>query len=252
MKQPCVRWGVLSLMPKFNVPLLPPPRRAALLLDLDGTLVDIAPDPESVAVAPGLPDMLRRLRGALGDALAIITGRPVSQVDALLPDLPYAVAGEHGGALRPAPGAAIERPAFPEPPPAWLAEAARLVESYPGVRLERKARGFVLHYRAIPAAGPALRGPLAALIEDETAGRFTLLAAHMAWEIRPQGIDKGAAVRALMRRAPFIDRLPVFIGDDVTDEDGIAAAIALGGVGLRVAEAFGDPIGVRAWLGRWQ
>jgi trehalose 6-phosphate phosphatase len=239
-------------MPKFNVPLLPPPRRAALLLDLDGTLLDIAASPESVEVAPGLPDTLRRLRVALGDALAIVTGRPVAQVDALLPDLPYAVAGEHGGALRPAPGAAIERAALPEPPAAWLAEAARLVEAHPGARLERKAHGFVLHYRAIPAAGEALRAPLAALIADEAAGRFTLLAAHMAWEIRPQGVDKGAAVRALMQRPPFVCRLPVFIGDDVTDEDGIAAAIALGGAGLRVAEAFGDPLGVRAWLGRWQ
>jgi trehalose 6-phosphate phosphatase len=78
--------------------------------------------------------------------------------------------------------------------------------------------------------------------------RFVILPARKAWELRPRGADKGTAVELLMRRAPFAGRLPVFIGDDVTDEDGMAAARRLGGVGLRVAEAFRDPAGVRAWL----
>ena len=77
---------------------------------------------------------------------------------------------------------------------------------------------------------------------------FELLPAHMLWEVRPRGADKGKAVRRLMDRAPFLDRLPVFVGDDVTDEDGIAAAEAMGGVGLRVQDAFADAAGVRAWL----
>ena len=80
------------------------------------------------------------------------------------------------------------------------------------------------------------------------AGVFALLAAKMAWEVRPAGTDKGVAVRGLMRLPPFAGRLPVFVGDDVTDEDGIAAARELGGVGLMVPEVFGDAAGVRAWV----
>ena len=84
------------------------------------------------------------------------------------------------------------------------------------------------------------------MLADDT--RFALLPAHMAWEVRPRGADKGTAVAELMARAPFAGRLPVFIGDDVTDEDAMRAADAMGGVGLLVADAFGNPAGVRTWL----
>jgi trehalose 6-phosphate phosphatase len=77
---------------------------------------------------------------------------------------------------------------------------------------------------------------------------FEVLSAHMLWEVRPRGVDKGKAVTRLMASPPFLGRLPVFIGDDVTDEDGIAAAVAMGGAGLRVQNTFGDAAGVRAWL----
>src|SRR5208282_1217756 len=100
--------------------------------------------------------------------------------------------------------------------------------------------------RAVPPLGPALGAAMAALVEDSD--RFVIVPARKAWELRPRGADKGTAVDAVMRRAPFAGRLPIFIGDDVTDEDGIAAARRLGGVGLRVADAFGTPAGVRAWL----
>ena len=227
---------------------LPPPERAALLLDVDGTLLDFAPAPDLVVVPPTLPASLRRLRERLGGALALISGRPVAEVEALFPDVAYAVAGEHGGALRLAPGAALERPDLPNPPAAWRAAAEALVAAHPGARLEPKARGFVLHYRGAPAAGPALVAGLRALIAD--APEFAVLEANMAWELRPRGADKGTALGALMRAAPFAGRLPVFIGDDVTDRDAIEAARALGGVGLWVHEAFGAPADVRAWLGR--
>ena len=112
--------------------------------------------------------------------------------------------------------------------------------------LEHKARGFALHYRAAPAAGTQLHDALALLLAGST--QFELLPAHMLWEVRPRGADKGKAVIDLMDRPPFRGRLPVFVGDDVTDEDGIRAATAMGGVGLRVQDAFGDAAGVRAWL----
>jgi trehalose 6-phosphate phosphatase len=236
-------------------PPFPPVARTALLLDLDGTLLDMAPTPDAVLVPPGLLATLHGLRTRLGDALAVITGRPVETIDALLGDAPFAVAGEHGGAIRAAPGQGLERPDLPAPPPAWLAVADRLAGSHKGVLLEPKARGFAMHFRGAPAAGPALHDALAALLAG--AAGFELLAGHLMWEVRPRGVNKGTAVARLMAGAPFRGRLPLFIGDDVTDEDGIAEASALGGIGLRVPEAFGDAAGVRAWLaeaatsGRW-
>jgi len=225
------------------------PARSALLLDMDGTLLDIAPTPDQVRVAPGLADALRCLRDVMGGALAVVTGRPIEQVDGLFGDVPHAVAGEHGGAIRHAPGAEVIRASLPSAPVEWVIAAARLADAHPGVLLEQKQRGFVLHYRAVPDLGPMLRDAALALIAP-LAAEFQLMEALMAWEIRPRGADKGSAVDALMAEAPFAGRQPIFIGDDVTDEDGMRAARALGGAGLRVDEFFGDPAGVRAWLAR--
>ena len=136
-------------LPGLATAALPPLRRTALLLDLDGTLLDIAPTPDSVIVPPALLDALRGLVARLDGALAVISGRPVAQVDALLQAIPTAVAGEHGGATRYAPGAPLERVALPSAPAAWLAAAERIAAASPGVLLERKARGFVLHLSLI-------------------------------------------------------------------------------------------------------
>jgi trehalose 6-phosphate phosphatase len=224
------------------------PARAALLLDLDGTLLDIAPTPAAVVVPPGLLSALRTLRAALDDAVAVVSGRPVEQIEALLGSVPYAVAGEHGGAIRHAPGAALERPDLPALPPGWLEQAERVVAGTRGVLLERKAHGFVLHYRLAPAAGPALRQALTAILDGEAA-EFTVMPVRMAWEVKPCAADKGRAVHRLMARPPFAGRVPVYVGDDVTDEDGMRAARQLGGLGLRGQDRFGDAAGVRAWLG---
>jgi trehalose 6-phosphate phosphatase len=239
--------SALPLVPDARVLPTVLAEETALLLDVDGTLLDIAPTPMSVVVPPDLVAALRVLRARLGEALAVITGRPIEQVDTLLGDVPYAVAGEHGGAIRHAPGQPVERVRLPHPPDSWLAAAAALVAAHPGTMLEEKERGFVVHYRAAPQAGPAIGGTLAALIDAHDAA-FQLMPASMAWEVRPRGADKGTAVQALMGQPPFAGRKPLFIGDDVTDEDGIRAARALGGEGLRVPESFGTAAGVRAWL----
>jgi trehalose 6-phosphate phosphatase len=227
---------------------LPPFHRAALLLDMDGTLIDLAPTPDAVIVPPGLPATLATLRDALDGALAIVTGRPIETVDRLFGDAPGAVAGEHGGAIRHRAGGPIERPNLPAPPQAWLDMAEGLVRRFPGALLERKARGFALHYRQAPEAGEVFHAALQALVGTNPA--FDLLPAHMLWEVRPHGADKGAAVAALMRHPPFAGRLPIFIGDDVTDEDGMRESRKLGGVGYRVDAVFRDTTGVRNWLHR--
>ena len=227
--------------------MLPPPGQSSLMLDLDGTLLDIAATPDAVRVAPGLAEAMLALRAALGGALAVVTGRPIEEVDGLFPGVPYAVAGEHGGAIRPAPDAAVRRAALPSVPVEWVMEAAHIVEAHPGAMLEQKRRGFVLHYRAEPALGPVLRDAVMQVIAPRR-HEFQLMPALMAWEVRPRGADKGTAVQALAAEPPFHGRRPIFIGDDVTDEDGMAAARALGGAGLRVDESFGTPEGVRRWV----
>jgi trehalose 6-phosphate phosphatase len=240
---------MLTLPPPPLAPHTPLPlvEHAALLLDLDGTLLDIAATPAAVIVPPGLIDSLLVWRSRLGGALAIVSGRPIEQIDALLPDVPTAVAGEHGAAIRHRPDGPIERPWLPTIPADWTAQAETLAAAHPGAVFEPKHRGFVLHYRAAPQHGPALAHALRALVSPRAA-EFALIAAHMAWEIRPIGADKGIAVARLMDRPPFAGRRPVFIGDDTTDEDGIAEAIARHGAGLRVPEAFGTPAAVRQWL----
>jgi trehalose 6-phosphate phosphatase len=232
----------------ITAPPLPALNDSALLLDLDGTLLDIAPTPDTVIVPRGLLATLQGLRARLGDALGVVSGRPVEQIEALLGDAPYAVAGEHGGAIRRAPGAATERANLAPPPAEWIEEAARIAASHPGVLLERKAHGFVLHYRAVPELGSHLRDALTPMLAGSD--QFVLMPARKAWEVKPRGADKGIAVAKLMERPPFAGRRPVFIGDDVTDEDGIAMAETLGGVGLLVPATFGDAARVRAWLGR--
>ncbi len=225
---------------------LPPFGRTALLLDMDGTLIDLAPTPDAVVVEPGLVDSLTTLRQSLSGALAVVTGRPIETVDRLLGPAPGAVAGEHGGAVRHTPDGPVERPDLPAPPPVWLEAGQALADAFPGALLETKARGFALHYRQAPAAGAVFHAVLKALVAG-TPG-FQLLPAHSLWEVRPLGSDKGTAVALLMEREPFLGRLPVFIGDDVTDEDGMQVARKLGGAGFRVDAAFGDPSGVRTWL----
>ena len=227
-----------------DMPLL---AHAAFLLDLDGTLLDIAPTPDQVVVPKDLPGNLRKLRALCGDALAIITGRPTAQVDALLGDVPFAVAGEHGTSIRHAPGQPVRCPPMPGLPSHWRTAASVLAGQHPGSLLESKSHGLVLHYRAVPEAGQALHDGLLPLLAEQP-GAYVLMPAKMAWEIRPAGADKGTAVSSLMRQPPFAGRMPVFVGDDVTDEDGMRAARQAGGIGLRVPEAFGDAAGVRAWL----
>ena len=225
---------------------LPPFERAALMLDLDGTLIDLVAVPDAVVVPEGLTDTLRTIRTQLADALAIVTGRPIETVDRLLGDAPYAVAGEHGGAFRFSPGLAIERPVHIAPPEEWIERATRLAAAHSGTILEQKARGFGIHFRQNPGAGPVIHGVLSGLVEGSP--DFELMQGLMLWEIRPKGIDKGLAVTHLMSRPPFQGRLPVFIGDDVTDQDGIRAARSIGGAGLFVPEIFGSPGRVRDWL----
>ena len=224
-----------------------PGRNAALFLDFDGTLVEIAARPDLVVVAPDLLGTLEQLLSALGGAVAIVTGRGLDVARDFLPVPDLTMAAEHGARLDPEDAAA---PPLPVPPARWRDAANGFAAAHPGALAEHKRHGLVLHFRLAPGAERA-----AAALVDELAAEapedYRVVPAHAAFELRPRFADKGRAVSRLMQRATFAGRVPIFVGDDVTDEDGIAAACASGGLGYRVAEDFGnDPAVFRAWLAR--
>ncbi len=225
----------------------PPPANAALFLDIDGTLLDIAERPELVVIPPGLPALLARLREERGGALAFVSGRPLADIDFFFPGAPPAAA-EHGAILRDAGGTIHELSPRPAAFAHWLAALNAAARDMPGVLIEAKKVSLVIHYRQAPECGETLRA-LAERLIAEAGPDVALLPAHMAFELRPRGSGKDSAVSWFMAHAPFAGRPLVFIGDDVTDEPAIALANELGGMGLHVARDFaGSPQAVRDWL----
>jgi trehalose 6-phosphate phosphatase len=186
----------------------------------------------------------------LQGAVAIVSGRPLAQIDELLHPFVGSAAGEHGVAIRFGDGTLEEMPVGLAVPENWREALAASAARWPGVRVEPKPHGFTIHYRLAPEHGNEVWRVVRALVPEDHPW-FRLLPAREAVEIGLRGASKGQAVERLMKQAAFQGRKPVYIGDDFTDEAGISAAKELGGIGLRVGEAFGgDPAHVRAWLKR--
>ncbi len=220
----------------------------ALFLDLDGTLLDLALTPTAVVVPEGLVDVLRRLHGWLHGALAIVTGRPLDDIDRLLAPLVLPVAGNHGASARLPDGSHQALAQVSALPSHWIARTQAACSQWPGTIVEPKPYSLALHYRLAPDRGPDVHALLSELA-GERADDYEILKAHFAFELRPRHADKGLAIERLMALAPFNGRIPIFIGDDVTDESGRVAARRLGGIGLDVADTFGGSAArVRQWL----
>ncbi|MBI2257257.1 MAG: trehalose-phosphatase [Proteobacteria bacterium] len=220
----------------------------ALFLDLDGTLLDIAASPEAVVVPQSLIDTLRALRNQLCGALAIISGRQIGTVDRLLHPLQIPTAGEHGAALRFPDGNITEAGSRTVVPEDWRQAIRLQANGWRNIVVEEKAHSVAVHYRGNPPARSEIELFLNALVQRNCS--FQVLPAAMAFELRHNSVNKGNALAALMAQAPFRNRKPLFVGDDVTDEDAILAASQLGGRGFRVSEDFsGEPAQVRLWLG---
>lgn len=216
----------------MNATLAIAPQRDALFLDLDGTLVEIAPRPEAVRLKEGMASLFSRLHQCFGGAFAIVSGRPIDAVDAILMPACLPVAGLHGLEVRPAATGAVER-AAPLSSIAVLRErldAAGLADG--GVFVEDKGQALAVHYRAAPGREAEVLQTMRRLTAD--LADLSLLEGKMVVEAKPKAVDKGTVVRSLMAHAPFAGRRPVFIGDDVTDEDAILAVQALGGIGAKV------------------
>ncbi len=234
-------------MPRL-MPLAHPPEvdlNWALFLDLDGTLLDIAATPDAVVVPTDLRDTLKTASAALGGALAIVSSRMLAEVDALFAPLTLPGAGEHGATIRMPDGSMDEIDM--RIPYGWVQALMDATESMEGVLIERKTHGVVAHFRNAPRFEKHLRALASELIAKATA--FEIVEGRMAIEIHPRNVSNVRAVDRLMASAPFAGRVPVFVGDDVTDLDGFRAVERRGGVGLDVFDHFaGRPQEVRDWL----
>jgi trehalose 6-phosphate phosphatase len=232
--------------------------QSALFLDVDGTLLEIAPRPELVRVPDGLPSLMIRLSAQREGALALISGRPLAQLDRLFQPWQGAAAGLHGLERRRADGildcvvdgdsaAALDR---------LRPKLAALAADGTGLILEDKGGTVALHYRAAPQREPEIRAVVEALYR-EIASALRLITGKMVVEFQPRSADKGRAIAAFLAEPPFLGRRPVFVGDDTTDEDGFAEIRRRGGIAVRVGPFDGATIAnyrlpsveaVLAWL----
>lgn len=238
-------------MPAAHVP--PPLTLAddtAFLLDFDGTLVELAEAPDAIRVPEGLAGLLDRLSLRVGGRLAIVTGRALADLDRHLGGLAIMAAGSHGVELRLPGGTASDAAQLPGE---VRREARRLAAADPGLLVEEKPGSLALHYRRTPT-----RAEEVSRWAEEAAARHGLRVqpGKMVVELLPRGVDKGEAVRRLMREPPFTGARPLFVGDDLTDEHAFEAALALGGGGVLVGPGrptaarwrLPDVASVHAWL----
>lgn len=215
-----------------DTPPLPPPLSdwtargpVALFLDFDGTLVEIAETPDAIQV-PG--DLARRLEGLAARVegrLALITGRSLADIGGHLGSGSIMLVGSHGAEYG---DAAVSALALS---PDATAAVAALAEQWPGLLVEAKPHGIAIHYRQEPDAAAAVFTVMNSIAEREG---LAVRRGKMVVELGPAGANKGRAVARLMEKQPYAGAVPIFIGDDVTDEDGFAAAAAAGGHGILV------------------
>jgi trehalose 6-phosphate phosphatase len=224
-----------------------------LFLDVDGTLLELAPTPTSVVVDDSLRPLLRMLERRCDGALALISGRPIADLDDLFAPLTLAAAGVHGCERRDAQGHWL-RPRFVDQGFAeFRAKLARELSSLDGVLVEDKQYALALHYRSTPALEGPLRNLLASL-SSAMPPQMEVIEGDEVFEIKPASHDKGTAIEAFLQESPFAGRFPVFIGDDLTDQDGFAVVRRHLGMAIAVGSNVNSewrldgPREVRQWL----
>ena len=228
----------------------------AWFFDVDGTLVAIAARPSAVRIHQATHDVLRELCARAGGAVALLSGRAISDLDRLFPRFRFPAAGQHGAERRSASGRVRE---IVHPGRALVDTRIRLREAeaaHDGLILEDKGVSFALHYRLRPAL--AAYAHRVVRQEQRRLGRdYCVLRGNKLVELRPAGADKGRALRAFLEERPFKGRIPAFLGDDVTDEDAFRVVNRLGGYSIKVGPGrtsakfrLADTAAVRDWLGR--
>lgn len=225
----------------------------AFFLDIDGTLLELAEHPRAVRVSVALP-LLERLLAAADGAVALISGRSVDDIERLFYPLVFPIAGQHGIERRTAEGLLLRH----APPLEQLGRAAselvRLTAAHTGLVAENKGMTLALHYRRAPELREVAESEMKALAAS-LGDAFELQAGKLVFELKPSGKNKGSAIAEFMREAPFTGRLPVFIGDDLTDEHGFDVVNRLGGHSVKVGPGpsgarwrLADTSAVREWL----
>jgi trehalose 6-phosphate phosphatase len=222
-----------------NVSLPAPPLPAAgadwaLLLDVDGTLLDFVDDPDAVRVDAALLTLLDALHAGTGGALALVSGRRLDDLDRLFRRPHWAAIGLHGLELRSATGELRRQAVSPLQQARMQREARALAARFAGVRLEDKQQAIALHCRQSPAQLQQVHE--AAVKLAATLPGYELQAGHRVLEFKPGGMDKGRAVRELLQHDPFAGRLPVYLGDDLTDEHAFDAVNRAHGLSIRVGD----------------
>lgn len=239
-------------------PSAPPySRDSAFFLDIDGTLLDIAETPEAVHAEAADYRLLEDLHAAAGGAVALISGRTLAMIDELFAPLKLPAAGQHGFERRDGEGRR-RRHRFDAARLRPIAEVLRqFADEYPGLVFEDKGASVALHYRLAPRLGETAHAKALAAAAM-LPGEVEVQPGKMVWEIKPAGAHKGMAIEEFMRELPFRDRLPVFLGDDLTDEDGFRLVNRIGGHSIKVGAGataarwrLSDPAAARAWLAGW-
>lgn len=240
--------------PEQSATELPFSRSWALFLDIDGTILELAETPEQVVVGSGLRELVRELNTATGGAFALISGRSLSGIDALFGIPGLAAAGLHGVECRTADGVTHVQSVDESVIQSFRARLRAYTDRYPGLLLEDKRFSIAIHFRR----ASDLQAEVEKILRETIAGHdsaFHIQSGKMIAEIKPRGPDKGFAVRRFMQSPPFQGRVPLFIGDDATDEDGFRAVNELRGISVKVGRGSSNahrrlehPADVIGWL----
>jgi trehalose 6-phosphate phosphatase len=237
------------------IALAPKLSRCALLLDIDGTLLDLAPTPDAVLVPPGLTRALRGLHERTAGALALVSGRSLIDIDSIFAPMRLPGVGGHGAEMRLA--AQSEAVAVHAPPmdKDLKRRFAAIAELSPGILLEDKGYSLALHYRRAPQFERTIYEAVSAIRADLPDAPVEVLPGKFVCEIKHAGFTKATGVIELMKHPPFLGRRPVFLGDDVTDESVFAIMPGMDGLSFSVGRKaqgvdghFDAPNDVRTWL----
>jgi trehalose 6-phosphate phosphatase len=228
-------------------------KKVALLLDVDGTIIDIGPSPTEVQVSGALVASLKRLFELTDGAVALVSGRPLGDLDRLFAPLHLPAVGGHGAEMRVRDNEVLY---WTKPLPQDLRQQLAAAQNIsPGIVVEDKGYSLALHYRKAPQQAERLRQHVAASRTAFAAEPTELLLGKAMFEVKRPGINKGDSIRKLMAHPPFAGRTPIFIGDDVTDESVFEVLPEIGGKGVSVSRhfpgltgIFTDPAQVRSAL----
>jgi len=206
----------------------------AILLDIDGTLLDLMPTPREVWVPPGLAVTLTGLMTATSGALALVSGRSLNDIDLIFAPERFPAVGGHGAEMRLDVNDDAAAPLAPQLDKELKRRLAAIARISPGILLEDKGYSLALHYRLAPHAKDAIEAAIALIRADMPHESVEVLPGKCVFEIKPAGFTKANGVRALMQHAPFAGRRPLFIGDDVTDESVFAIMPEMRGLAFSV------------------